>query len=125
MIRRNRSEGMDAASEMSRSKIQLRISAAAPLCGIFAVLAQGITDYAWYNYRLYLMFWLVCGLASAYVRNGSTQIRNSYPNTSYRFSADFHLEPKPQRKRGRPKKNDRPEPDRLTLETLEKGKKNE
>ena len=61
---------------MSQSKTQLRISCAGPLCGIIAVLAQGMTDYIWYNYRLYLMFWLVCGLASAYIRNGFSMIDN-------------------------------------------------
>ncbi len=61
---------------MNRSKTQLRISCAGPLCGIVAVLAQGMTDYIWYNYRLYLMFWLVCGLASAYIRNGFAMIEN-------------------------------------------------
>ena len=33
-----------------------------------------MTDYAWYNYRLYLMFWLVCGLAMAYTRDGRSRI---------------------------------------------------
>jgi hypothetical protein len=51
-----------------------------------------MTDYAWYNYRLYLMFWLVCGLASAYIRNGSSQIRTTYVNTSEHSSADFPLD---------------------------------
>ncbi len=53
-----------------RMKTQLRLSSAGPLCGIFAVLVQGMTDYSWYNYRIFLMFWLAAGLASAYVRNG-------------------------------------------------------
>lgn len=92
LLRQNLSEGLDLSRELNRSKTQLRLSTAAPLCGIFAVLVQGMTDYAWYNYRLYLMFWLVCGLASAYARNGSSQIRTSYVNTSERSSADFHLE---------------------------------
>ena len=60
-----------------QSKNQLRLSVAGPLCGIFAVLAQGMTDYAWYNYRLFLVFWLVCGLAAAYIRNGWSMLENS------------------------------------------------
>ena len=60
--------------DMQRGKIQLRLSTAGPLCGIVAVLVQGMTDYAWYNYRLFLMFWLVAGLTSAYTRNGRAQI---------------------------------------------------
>lgn len=64
----------DADAEMERGRTQLRISAAGPLCGLFAVLVQGMTDYAWYNYRLYLMFWLMCGLASAYIRSGRAMV---------------------------------------------------
>ncbi len=33
--------------------------------GVMGVLLQGLTDYIWYNYRVYLMFWLVIGLAEA------------------------------------------------------------
>lgn len=57
--------------------MDLRVSAAAPLCGVLAVLAQGMTDYSWYNYRVYLMMWLVCGLASAYVRTGNEVLDRS------------------------------------------------
>ena len=57
-------------NSMRQGRTQLRIATAGPLCGVFAVLVQGMTDYAWYNYRLFLMFWLVCGLAAAYTRNG-------------------------------------------------------
>lgn len=104
MLRQNLSEGLDAAREMARSKTQLRLSTAAPLCGIFAVLVQGMTDYAWYNYRIYLMFWLACGLASAYARSGSRQIRGSYENTSENSCADFQFETV------KPKKYPRPVP---------------
>lgn len=68
--------GEDTQTSVKQSKIQLRLSSAGPLCGIFAVLVQGMTDYAWYNYRLYLMFWLVCGLAAAYIRNGQSMLEN-------------------------------------------------
>ena len=33
-----------------------------------------MTDYTWYNYRLFLMFWLMAALASCYVRNGRGQL---------------------------------------------------
>jgi putative inorganic carbon (HCO3(-)) transporter len=33
--------------------------------GLLAVLAQGMTDYIWYNYRVFLMFWLMLGLGAA------------------------------------------------------------
>ncbi len=67
-----------------RTGSQIRLSAAAPLAGIFAVLVQGMTDYAWYNYRLFLMFWLMVGLASAYVRVGRAM---------FTPTADLMLEP--------------------------------
>ncbi len=40
------------------------------LAGIAAVLTQGMTDYVWYNYRVFFAFWLVCGLTSAMAKNG-------------------------------------------------------
>jgi len=43
------------------------------LCGIIAVLAQGMTDYVWYNYRIFAMFWLVIGLSCAIMRAYSAE----------------------------------------------------
>lgn len=37
----------------------------AGFCGIMGVLLQGLTDYIWYNYRVYLLFWMVIGLTVA------------------------------------------------------------
>jgi len=34
-------------------------------CSILAIAVQGLTDYSWYNYRIFLLFWIVCGLLSA------------------------------------------------------------
>ncbi len=70
LLMRNISESSNVSDTARKSKNQLRISALGPMCGIFAVIVQGMTDYSWYNYRIFLMFWLVCGLASAYVRCG-------------------------------------------------------
>lgn len=61
----------------------MRLEAAAPLCGIFAVLFQGMTDHIWYNYRVYLMFWLIVGLASAYARLGCREISFNLPEKVY------------------------------------------
>lgn len=80
----------DPNKNMRRSKSDLRISAAAPLCGVFAVLVQGMTDYAWYNYRVYLMFWLICGLASAYIRTGNSLLdENDRGGSSVEYSIDL------------------------------------
>lgn len=57
-----------------RAVTAARLTAAAPLCGLIASLVQGLTDYTWYNYRVYLLFWLVAGLSSAFVRCGREEI---------------------------------------------------
>ena len=38
---------------------------AAGMCGIMSMLIQGFTDYVWYNYRIFLMFWMVIGFTVA------------------------------------------------------------
>ena len=35
--------------------------------GVFALLIQGMTDYVWYNYRIFLLFWMLIGLGFAHV----------------------------------------------------------
>lgn len=42
-----------------------KLYSTAILCGILSVLAQGMTDYIWYNYRVFLMFWMLIGLGAA------------------------------------------------------------
>ncbi|MBQ8552449.1 MAG: O-antigen ligase family protein [Clostridia bacterium] len=42
-----------------------KLLSTAIFCGMLAVLAQGMTDYIWYNYRVFLMFWLMLGLGAA------------------------------------------------------------
>jgi len=39
------------------------------ICGIIAFLVMGFTDYVWYNYRVFLMFWIMCGVAVASARS--------------------------------------------------------
>lgn len=84
--------GADRNKEIKRAKNQLRISTAAPLCGLFAVLVQGMTDYSWYNYRLFLMFWLVCGLAVSYARNGLNMINDRQAFECIGTSCDAEIE---------------------------------
>lgn len=79
--------GRDAARKLESSALsritKLRMEAAAPLCGILAVLVQSFTDYTWYNYRVYLMFWLVAGLSSAYVRCGQAELSRLKDKTNH------------------------------------------
>lgn len=41
--------------------------------GLLAALAQGMTDYIWYNYRVFFVFWFVLALTSAYIRVGRSE----------------------------------------------------
>ncbi len=45
-----------------------RITVAAIFCATLAILAQGFTDHIWYNYRVFLFFWLCIGLCVASTR---------------------------------------------------------
>ena len=49
----------------TNEKRDTRLLSAAIMCGMLSVLAQGFTDYIWYNYRVFLMFWLMLGLGVA------------------------------------------------------------
>ena len=40
------------------------------LAALMALLMNGMTDYIWYNSRIYLLFWLVAGLITAIRRIG-------------------------------------------------------
>lgn len=54
-----------SAAVNDRGAAKLRLFGAAGFCGIIAVAAQGMTDYIWYNYRIFLMFWLLIGFTAA------------------------------------------------------------
>jgi Lipid A core - O-antigen ligase and related enzymes len=54
-----------------------RLLVAAGLCGIVAFMAQGMTDYVWYNFRVYAMFWLALALTSAISRCASSELLQS------------------------------------------------
>ena len=58
-----------------------RLFCAALFCGILAVLAQGMTDYIWYNYRVYLIFWLLIGLTVATARTALSENRTTSAKT--------------------------------------------
>ncbi len=44
---------------------EIRLIGCGALCGVLAALLQGMTDYIWYNYRVFFIFWIVIGIASA------------------------------------------------------------
>ena len=47
------------------------------LCGILAFLVQGLTDYVWYNYRLFLLFWMLAGLGVAHIFTAKSTVEES------------------------------------------------
>ena len=51
-------------SAMSRAN---KILCLGIFCGTLAILVQGLTDYVWYNYRIFLLFWMVAGLGVAHI----------------------------------------------------------
>lgn len=53
-----------------------RLLFAGIFCGVVAVLAQGMTDYIWYNYRVFLMFWISIGLTAAVGRTSQAETRS-------------------------------------------------
>ncbi len=56
-----------------------KLLSTAIFCGIFSVLAQGMTDYIWYNYRVFLMFWMLIGLGAAVRRTlFATAVKQEY-----------------------------------------------
>ncbi len=54
---------------------KMKLMMAAVFCGMLAVLAQGMTDYIWYNYRVTLFFWLMFGFAVAIARTMKAEHR--------------------------------------------------
>ena len=71
------------AGSVNQRITQLRMEAAAPLCGLLAVLVQSFTDYTWYNYRVYLMFWLTAALSAAYIRCGEADLSRLKEKDAY------------------------------------------
>ena len=62
----------------------------AGLASVVAVLVMGLTDYVWYNYRVFLMFWIVIGIVNAYIRIGNEEKhRYAVYESSSRYAVNF------------------------------------
>jgi len=57
----------------------IKLLAAGGLCAVAGFLLNGFTDYVWYNYRVYLMFWLVVSITAAICRFGQ---KNQIPDNA-------------------------------------------
>lgn len=49
------------------------------ICGIVAFLIMGLTDHVFYNYRIFLLFWLIVGLSSAHVMTAKESSEENSP----------------------------------------------
>ena len=49
------------------------------MCGILAVLLMGLTDHVFYNYRIFLLFWLLMGVIVAQIRVGRAEMLRNEP----------------------------------------------
>ena len=94
-LSRTHSELAGAADISVRETTAQRLEATAPMCGIVAVLVQGFTDYSWYNYRVYLMFWLVVGLGAACIRTTRAELTRLFGRTASAAAAELSLRPRP------------------------------
>lgn len=64
----------------------------AGLVAIIAMLIMGMTDYVWYSYRVFLMFWLVIAIVNAYIRIGEDEFDRFTANeTNSDYSVNFDL----------------------------------
>ena len=67
----------------------------AGLVAVVASLIMGLTDHIWYNYRVFLMFWMIIGLVNAYIRIGLAEFSrsNDYAtNTLYSVNFDLNVD---------------------------------
>ncbi|MBQ4598891.1 MAG: O-antigen ligase family protein [Clostridia bacterium] len=69
---------------------EVRLIGCGALCGVLAALVQGMTDYVWYNYRVFFVFWLVIGLVAA-ARRIDYAARQKHMYTSSACSVDLTL----------------------------------
>ncbi len=46
---------------------EVKFISSAAFVGLLAILMQGLTDHVWYNYRVFLMFWVVLSIVSVTV----------------------------------------------------------
>lgn len=49
------------------------------LCGMLSLLLMGVTDHVFYNYRIFLLFWLLAGVSVAQIRVGRAEMERDTP----------------------------------------------
>lgn len=74
-------------------KIRSKTMIAAGFAGIVGSLVAGITDHIWYNYRVFLLFWIVMGLTVAMTKINEKEIaKKEAASVSNIRSADLDID---------------------------------
>ncbi len=68
----------------------VRLIGCGAMCGVLAALVQGMTDYIWYNYRVFFIFWIMIGLVCA-ARRIDYVIRKKHEKEHSEYSLDITL----------------------------------
>ncbi len=64
------------------------------LSSVFGLMVMGLTDHIWYDYRIFLSFWIMVALVSAYIRIRSEEKERSmayYENTDTGATLDIQF----------------------------------
>ena len=69
---------------------EIRLIGCGALCGVLAALVQGMTDYVWYNYRVFFVFWLMFGIVAA-ARRIDYYLREKQACTNSAYSVDMTI----------------------------------
>lgn len=64
----------------------VRLIGCGAMCGVLAALLQGMTDYVWYNYRVFFIFWITFGICSAARRIDAASRRQRRATVSATFA---------------------------------------
>lgn len=58
----------------NNDNLESKLIVGAITCGLIAILIQGLTDYVWYNYRVFAFFWMMLALASAIINTDKSEL---------------------------------------------------
>jgi O-antigen ligase len=71
--------------------VRVKLVAGGCLCGTLAALAQGMTDYIWYNYRVFFIFWALIGLSCAIMRLNTEKDYTGKISQNGKFAYDLEI----------------------------------
>lgn len=68
--------GLELIRRSSSDTVAEKSVAVAAISGLAAALLQGMTDFIWFNYRIFFFFWVITALISASARIGGRKTRS-------------------------------------------------